>query len=97
MKLDDFLIQLVKYCTEMVRTLTPEKNFPEECEGSEEIEPLLSDDLIEYPIMSSISSSISSSINNSIENSASSSMSNSIGNSIGMEFILIPAGEFSVC
>jgi len=76
----------------MVRTLTPEKNFPEECEGSEEIEPLLSDDLIEDPIRSSIRSSI----NNSIDNSASSSMSNSIGNSIGMEFILIPAGEFEM-
>ena len=76
----------------MVRTLTPEKNFPEECKGSEEIEPLLSDDLIEDPIRSSIRSSI----NNSIDNSASSSMSNSIGNSIGMEFILIPAGEFEM-
>lgn len=76
----------------MVRTLTPEKNFPEECEGSEEIEPLLSDDLIEDPIRRSISSSI----NNSIENSARISMCNSIGNSIGMEFILIPAGEFEM-
>lgn len=76
----------------MVRTLTPKKNFPEECEGSEEIEPLLSDDLIEDPIRRSISSSI----NKSIENSASISMCNSIGNSIGMEFILIPAGEFEM-
>lgn len=76
----------------MVRTLTPEKNFPEECEGSEEIEPLLSDDLIEDPIRRSISSSI----NNSIENSARISMCNSIANSIGMEFILIPAGEFEM-
>ena len=76
----------------MVRTLTPEKNFPEECKGSEEIEPLLSDDLIEDPIRRSISSSI----NNSIENSARVSMCSSISNSIGMEFILIPAGEFEM-
>lgn len=31
----------------MVRTLIPERNFPEECKGSEEIKPLLSEDLIE--------------------------------------------------
>jgi formylglycine-generating enzyme required for sulfatase activity len=42
----------------MVRTLTPKRNFPEECKGSEEIKSLSSDDLIENSSSSPMRNSI---------------------------------------
>ena len=73
----------------MVRTLTHEKKFSANRKGSEEIEPLLSGDLIENSISNSTHSSIGIPVNHH-------PVSSSTINSIRMEFILIPVGEFDM-
>jgi formylglycine-generating enzyme required for sulfatase activity len=82
------LIDIFYYSANMVRTLIPEKNFPEEGRGSNEIKSPLSDDLIENLSNSSLFSLTNSPIRNP--------SSSPISNSLGMEFILIPVGEFDM-
>jgi formylglycine-generating enzyme required for sulfatase activity len=81
-----------------VRTLIPKRFFPGNCKGPEEIEPLLSSDLIDRPISSLNHSSIDIPVNNpmddavrnskndpinsSINNSINTSLNNSVNNSI---------------
>jgi formylglycine-generating enzyme required for sulfatase activity len=82
------LIDIFYYSANMVRTLIPEKKFPEEGRGSNEIKSPLSDDLIENLSNSSLFSLTNSPIRNP--------SSSPISNSLGMEFILIPVGEFDM-
>jgi formylglycine-generating enzyme required for sulfatase activity len=91
-KKDKTLEDIFDYLINVVRTLTPGKKFSANCKGSEEIEPLLSGDLINSSISNSTHSSIGISVNNPVNDPVSSSTINSIG----MEFILIPAGKFDM-
>lgn len=69
-----------------MRTLIPKRVFAENCKCSEEIEPLLSSDLIDRPISSPTHNSFDTPVNNlmddAVRNSINGSVNNSMDNSI---------------
>jgi hypothetical protein len=64
----------------MVRTLSSKKNFSANCKGSEEIEPLLSGDLIDSSISNPGHSSIGIPVNNSMDYAVCNSTNNLTNN-----------------
>ncbi|HEY3362661.1 MAG TPA: formylglycine-generating enzyme family protein [Methanosarcina sp.] len=65
-----------------MRTLIPKRVFPGNCKCPEEIEPLLSSDLIDRPISSPTHSSFNVPVNNLMDNAVHNLMNNSMDNSI---------------